>query len=107
MGAIDGILREEVKRLMSAQKSYGREIRKLPKGSIQIKYIKKIAYPYLASRYGKKVISKYLGHYSERRLKKLKQAILQRKKYEQHLKEVNRNIKRILQMTHGKRRKTV
>ncbi len=50
MGTLDGILKEELERLAAAAKSYLREIKKLPKGSIQIKRIKKIAYPYLVVR---------------------------------------------------------
>ena len=107
MGTLDGILKEELERLVAAEKSYLREIKKLPKGSIQIKRIKKIAYPYLVVRQGKKVVSKYLGHRSERELEKLKQAIAQRKKYERHLKEVKRNIKRISRMTRGKGRQAI
>ena len=107
MGTIDGILKEELERLAAAEKSYLREIKKLPKGSIQIKRIKEIAYPYLVIRQGKKVVSEYLGHCSEHELEKLKQAIAQRKKYEQHLKEVRRNIKHISRMARGKRRKAV
>ena len=107
MGTIDGILKEELERLAAAEKSYLREIKKLPKGSIQIKHIKGIAYPYRAIRQGEKVVSEYLGHCSEHKLEELKQAIAQRKKYEQRLKEVRRNIKHISRMARGKRRKAV
>ena len=107
MGTLDGILKEELARLTSVRKSYLREIKKLTKGSIQVKRIKGIAYPYLVVRKGKKVVSEYLGRYSKRELEALKQAITQRKKYEQHLKEVKRNLKRISRMTRGKRRKAI
>lgn len=107
MGTIDGILKEELKRLGAAGKSYLREIKKIQKGSIQLKRIKGIAYPYLVTRQGEKIVFKYLGHYSKRELEALKQSIAQRKKYEQHLKEVKRSIKRISGMTRGKRRKAV
>lgn len=107
MGTLDGILKEELERLVAAEKSYLREIKKLPKGSIQIKRIKKIAYPYLVLRQGKKVISTYLGQRSMHELEKLKQVIAQRKKYERHLKEVKHNIKRISRMIHGKRKKAI
>jgi len=107
MGTLDGILQEELKRLVSAEKSYLREIKKLPKGSIQMKRIKKITYPYVVARQGKKVVSKYLGHFPVHQLEKLKQAILQRKKYEKHLKEVKKNIKHISRLTRAKRRKAV
>lgn len=103
MGTLDGILKEELARLVSVRKSYLREIKKLPKGSIQIKRIKGIAYPYLVIRKGEKVVSEYLGRWSDRKLDELKQAIIQRRKHERHLKEVKRNIKRISRMTRGKR----
>ena len=107
MGTLDGILKEELVRLIAVEKSYLREIKKLPKGSIQVKRIKGIAYPYRVVRQGKKVVSEYLGHRSERELEKLKQAIAQRKEYERHLKEAKHNIKRLSKMTRGKRRKAI
>ncbi len=107
MGTLDGILKEELARLVAAEKSYLREIKKLPKGSVQIKRIKKNNYPYLVVRKGEQVISEYLGQWSERELEELKQAIAQRKKHEQHLREVKRNIKRLLRMVRGKRSKAI
>lgn len=107
MDALEGILKEELGRLMAAQKSYVREIKKLPKGSIQVKRIKNIGYPYLVVRRGKKVVSEYLGHRPKDELDLLKQAIAERKQYERHLKEVKRNIKRLSRMTRGKRRKAI
>ncbi|PIQ87103.1 MAG: hypothetical protein COV74_02130 [Candidatus Omnitrophica bacterium CG11_big_fil_rev_8_21_14_0_20_45_26] len=102
MGSMVGVLREECARLSSLEKRYLREVKKLPKGSIQIKRIKGIAYPYLVFRKGEKVISKYLGRCSENELRKLKKTIEQRKQYEKHLKQVEHNLKRVSKMIHGK-----
>ena len=107
MDTLDRILKEELARLLITEKSYVRELEKLPKGSIQVKCIKGIDYPYLSVRQGSRVVSEYLGHYSERKLEELKQAIAQRKKYEQYLRQVKYNFKRILKMTRGKRRKAI
>jgi len=101
---VEGVLKEELARLQSAEKSYLREIRRLPKGSLQKKRIKGIPYAYLVFRKEKVVIRKYLGRPSESELKQLKGKIQLRQKYEKLLRALRRNQKRISQMIYGYRR---
>ena len=60
MRSMIGILREEMARLLEAEKSYKKEIASLPKGSFQQKRINGKNYLYLACRKGHHVVSKYL-----------------------------------------------
>ena len=101
---VEGILKEELARLRSAEKSYLREIRKLPKGSLQLKRIKGIPYAYRVYREGKVVIRKYLGRPQENFFKQLKEKIELRQKYEQQLRAVRQNQKRIWKMVYGNKR---
>ena len=104
MGTMDGILRQELIRLKEAEKSYVREIKKLPKGSFQRKRIKGADYVYLVFRKGSKIVSRYLDHLAGEDMKKLKAEIELRKKYQRLLKEVRQNMKRISKVLHGRRR---
>ncbi len=101
---VEGILKEELARLKSAEKSYLREIRKLPKGSLQMKRIKGILYAYLVYRKGAQVIRKYLGRLPESDLKQFKEQIKQRQIYAQQLRAVRRNQERIRKMVYGHKR---
>ena len=103
MQAVEGILREELERLREAERSYEREIKKLPRGSIQHKKIKGVVYPYLAFRKGGKVVSQYLGRLPGGELEALKKGIELRGKCERLLREVRRNRSRIERMIRGKR----
>lgn len=103
MESIDGVLKEEVRRLQAAQHSYVREIAKLPKGSVQMKKIKGIRYPYLVFRKGKKVIYQYVGYLSERDVKNLEERIDLRRRYEKQLREMRYNQKRIKRMLRGRK----
>ncbi len=103
MKSVEGILREELKRLGETEKSYRREIRKLPRGSIQPKKIKGVVYPYLAFRKGRMVVSQYLGRLSKGDLEALRKGIELRVRYQRLLSEVRRNRSRIERMIRGKR----
>ncbi|MBI3615834.1 MAG: hypothetical protein HY211_04875 [Candidatus Omnitrophica bacterium] len=103
MQSVEGILKEELKRLGEAEKSYRRELKKLPRGSIQYKKIKGVPYPYLVFRKGGKVVSKYLGRLPKEELEALKESIKLRGRYQPLLSEVRRNRFRIERMVYGKR----
>src|SRR3989338_2146011 len=90
---LEGVLKEESSRLKEAEKSYLREIRKLPKGSFQKKKIRGILYAYLVYREGAVVIRKYLGRFSKGKYSDLQEQIEQRQKYEKLLRAVKRNRK--------------
>lgn len=100
MISIDGILKEELERLRQAEESYRREIRALPKGSLQKKRIKGRVYPYLVSRMGRKVVSRYMG---KEDVDKLRQNIELRHRQERLLRQVRDNIVRIQRMINGTR----
>jgi len=100
---VEEILKEELARLQDAEKSYRREIRALPKGSIQRKRIKGRVYPYLVFRSGRRVVSRYLGRLLKKDLEKLAKEIASRHKQEQMLLQIRRNIVRIRQMLYGRR----
>ncbi len=104
MGTVEGILKQELRRLGEAEKSYMREIGELPKGSLQEKRIKGIAYPYLVFSKKSKIFYRYLGHLSDLELNQLKENIALRKKYQKLLKEVRQNKKRIKKMVYGGKR---
>ena len=104
MGSMEGILKEELERLRELERGYRKAIRELPKGSLQQKRINGIAYPYLVYRRSSKVVSRYLGRLSEPELKKLKEEIEMRKRYQSLLKETRQNRSKIHKMLYGKKR---
>ena len=103
METLEGILKQELVRLKETEKSYVREIAKLPRGSLQEKQIKGISYLYLVVSKNSKLSYKYLSGLSEEVLKKLKADVALRKKYQSLLKELRKDIKRINKILHGKR----
>ncbi len=104
MKGLDGVLKEELERLLELEKSYVREIKALPKGSIQQKKIKRSAYPYLVCRDGADVIYNYVGKLSKSDLEKLESEIAQRRKFEGLLREVRRNIIYLKRIVYGRKR---
>ena len=95
-----GVLKEEYQRLKSLEKSYLREIAKLPKGSLQQKRIKAVVYPYWDSSHQSKVCYRYVGNLPESKLKLLKERLVLRKKYQALLKDVRQNKKQIEKILH-------
>lgn len=104
MKSMEGILKQELLRLKEAERSYIREIAKLPRGSLQEKRIKGIVYPYLVSSKDSKISYRYLGDLSELELRKLKEDLALRRKYQNLLREVRRNMKRIKGIIRGRKR---
>ena len=101
---MEGILKQELLRLKETVKSYEKEIAKLPRGTLQRKRIKGIDYLYLVSSKNSKLSYKCVSGLPEVELKKLKESVVLRKKYQTLLKEVRQDIKRINKILHGKRR---
>lgn len=104
MKALEGVLTEELSRLLQLEKSYRREIKKLPKGSIQYKKIRDYAYPYLVFRKGAQVVYSYVGNLPKSELEKLASEIELRRKYKKNLREVKQSIARLGQIVHGRKR---
>lgn len=101
MGSMHGVLKEEYQRLKFLEKSYLREIAKLPKGSLQEKRIKGVVYPYWVSSHQSKVRYRYVGNLPESKLKRLKEQLALRKKYQALLKDVRQNKKQIEKIIRG------
>ena len=104
MKGIDGVLKEELERLLELEKSYEREIKALPKGSVQEKKIKKKSYPYLVCREGDDVVYEYVGKQSKPEIEKLRAEIEQRRKFEKLLREVRRNISHLKKIVYGRKK---
>lgn len=94
MAIIKNVLEEELERLEKMQKVYEEKITSLPKGVIRIKLIQNKCYPYLMFREGSKVKTKYLK-LKEEEIQELREKIEQRKKHEQTLKEIKKDIELI------------
>ena len=101
---MEGILKEELLRLKETEKGYIREIKKLPRGSLQAKRIKGRVYLYLVSSKNSKLSYQYLGSMPEGELQRLKEDIALRKKYQGLLKGVRQDTERIQKILHGGKR---
>lgn len=104
MKTMEGILRQELLRLKQTENGYARAISKLPRGTLQEKRIKGIIYLYLISSRNSKLTYKCVSGFPEGELAKLKADIALRKKYQVLLKEVRKDIKRIVKVLHVKKR---
>ena len=102
MKVIKGILKEELTNSLAMQKSYERELTKLPKGSLTKKIIKGHEYYYLQVRDEGKVKFIYKGKLPEKEIKKYEEAKLYRAKYRKLLSETNKQIKFLRTTLRGK-----
>lgn len=103
MGYLKGVLHEERKRLKALFKKYSSEIASLPRGCVSIKKRKDRDYLYLAYRQGSKVNFKYIGQVSSENSKAVLEGIELRKKYENKLKQVKKDLKEIERVISGRR----
>ena len=103
MKVIISVLEEELANSLAMQKSYQRELDKLPKGSLIKKSIKGHLYYYLVYRDKGKVRFDYKGKASEREIKKNTQAKEYRAKYSKLLSEVNQQIKFLRSVLRGQK----
>ena len=93
MSALSGVLIEEKDRLNRMINQYERNIKDLPRGSIQYKTIGKKECPYLVFRKKGKVITVYLKKTID--IEKLSKGISQRKKYEEYIKQAKSDLRLI------------
>lgn len=98
MKILNGVLNEELDRLNKLKKNYGKQIAKLPKGSLIRKNIKGNIYYYLNYRQEKKKIFKYIGKLSGKELENLLDKIEERRKLEKLNKQVKKDIKKLEKM---------
>jgi hypothetical protein len=103
MGVIKGVLKEELENSLSMEKSYEREIAKLPKGVLIQKKIKGRQYYYLLLREKGKVKFIYKGKdVPEDEIARYKKAKEYRAKYRKHLSQVKKQIKFLRRSLRGK-----
>jgi arylamine N-acetyltransferase len=93
MRVIKGVLKEELANSLAMEKSYERELAKLPKGSLVKKTIKGHVYYYLQVRENGKVRFLYRGKLSEKEIEQYKQAKQYRAQYRKLLSEVRKQIR--------------
>ena len=102
MKVIKSVLKEELANSLAMQKSYERELAKLPKGSLVKKTIKGHVYYYLQVRVEGKVKFVYKGKLSDQEIKKYEQAKQYRAKYRKLLSETKKQIKFLRTALRGK-----
>jgi len=102
MKVIKSVLREELANSLAMQKSYERELAKLPKGSLVKKTIKGHEYWYLQVRENGKVRFLYKGKLSAKEIEKYEQAKQYRAKYRKLLSEAKKQIKFLRKILRGK-----
>ena len=103
MGYLKGVLKEEQKRLEALCRKYSCEIALLPRGCVSIKKRREKNYLYLAYREGGKVNFKYIGPVSCKYAKAVLSKIELRKKYENKLMRVKKDLKEIGKTTGGRK----
>lgn len=102
MSTIFHVMKEEYDRLIEADQAYRNNIEKMPQGSPRIKHIRKRDYLYLARRHGSKVVYDYIGSVNSELAKKTLEQVERRKRYEELLKDIKRNLKDVKTVLRGK-----
>ena len=102
MKVIKGVLKEELTNSLQMQKSYERQLSKLPRGSLVKKKIKGRHYYYLVLREGLKVKFIYKGKLSEPEIQKYKKAKEYRAKYRKLSSELKKQIRFLRSALRGK-----
>ena len=102
MNVIKGVLKEELKNSLAMQKSYERELAKLPKGSLAKKVIKGHVYYYLQVRENGKGRFIYKGKLPDKEIQKYQEAKEYRAKYRKLLSQVKKQIVFLRKTLRGK-----
>lgn len=102
MGVIKGVLKEELRNSLQMQKSYERELNKLPKGSLVKKRIKGREYYYLVFRDNGKVRFVYKGKVPDGEVKKYQEAKALRARYRHLLSRVKKQVRFLRSSLRGK-----
>jgi hypothetical protein len=103
MKVIKGVLKEELTNSLQMEKSYQRELAKLPVGTLVKKKIRDRDYYYLAIREGGRVIFTYKGKIGQEEIKKYEDAKKYRAKYRKLLSETKKQIKFLRGTLRGKK----
>ena len=107
MSPIKSILQEELQRLEQLCQKYQEELSKLPRGSISEKERKGNSYAYLAFRENGKVHFEYIGNIQSDKVKKLRQLVEERRRYERLMKQAQNNLKELKKLLHERKRKSI
>jgi sRNA-binding regulator protein Hfq len=102
MGAIKGVLQEELDNSLRMKNDYERELAKLPKGSRIKKIIKGHAYYYLILREEGRVKFIYKGKVSDNEIKNYQEAKMKRASYRKLLSQVKKQIRFLRSTLRGK-----
>jgi hypothetical protein len=102
MRVIKSVLKEELSNSLRMQKSYERELLRLPKGSLVKKTIGGRNYYYLVSRENGRVKFSYKGKIAKEEIKRYKNTQAQRAKYRKLLSEVKKQIRFLRSTLRGK-----
>ncbi|MEA3359119.1 MAG: hypothetical protein U9R17_06920 [Thermodesulfobacteriota bacterium] len=103
MSYIKGILQEEHQRLKALTEKYRAEIEALPRGSISLKKRNQYEYLYLAFRQKDKVRFRYIGSMVSENAQAVIKKIKLRKKYEEKIKQVKKNLGEIEKALYGRK----
>lgn len=103
MRVIKSVLKEELDKSLRMQKSYERELVRLPKGSLVKKSISGRDYFYLVSREGGKVKFSYKGKINKDEVKRYKEIKTRRAQYRKLLSEVKKQIRFLRSTLRGKK----
>jgi hypothetical protein len=95
-------MKEEYQRLIEADKAYRNNIAHMPHGSPRVKHIRNRDYLYLARREGRKVVYDYIGPADSEQAKKTIEQVQRRKRFEELLKDIHRNLKDVKKVLRGK-----
>jgi len=102
MGAIKGVLKEELENSLRMKSDYTRELAKLPKGSLIKKKVKGHEYYYLLLREEGKVKFIYKGKVSDEEIEKYREAKEYRAKYRKLLSQVKKQVRFLRSALRGK-----
>ncbi|MBM3699311.1 MAG: hypothetical protein FJW68_00110 [Actinobacteria bacterium] len=104
MEVLNGILKEELNRLINLKKNYENKLKKYQKGSLIKKKIKGHVYYYLNYRDDKKNVFKYLGKLNEDEISKLEGSIKERRKLQKLFNQVKRDVLKLEKISSEKKK---
>jgi hypothetical protein len=104
MEVLNGILKEELNRLINLKKSYENKLKKYQKGSLIKKKIKRHTYYYLNYRDKKKNVFKYLGKLNEDEVSELEVSIRERRNLQKLCNQVKRDILKLQKISNEKKK---
>ncbi len=103
MSYIQQVMDEEHRRLEALSKKYRDIIGSFPRGTASVKKRKGREYLYLARRVNGKVAFDYVGSLSSDKAREVLDRINERKSYEAKLNQVNRDLKDLGKILHGRK----